>query len=274
MHVLDQGISIGPLGFSLGMLLFLLAATVALACGAWLGRRQQLAINDVLFNLLLVGLIGARLVFVLRYFDSFGGPLAMIDIRDRGFDPVGGLIAAAFLLGWMTWRDRKRLVPVLMAGASGLLVWSLAVVIAVMTAAEVERLPDTSALNLDGEPVSLAALGPDRNRPLVINVWATWCPPCRREMPVFERAQHDHENTTFILLNQGEDAATVRSFLQAQGLAFDHVLLDRNNEFSPRAGVRVLPTTLFYDDSGELERQHVGELSGATLKSHLESLQR
>ncbi len=272
MHALDHGISIGPLGFSLGTLLFLLAVAVALSCGAWLGRRQDLAVNDVLFNLLLIGLLGARLVFVLRYFDSFDGPLAMIDIRDRGFDPLGGLAAAALLLAWIAWRNRERLAPALTAGAAGLLAWIVAVAIAVMTAAEAERLPDTSALNLVGEPVSLAALGPEKGRPLVINVWATWCPPCRREMPIFERAQRDHEHATFVLLNQGEDVATVRSFLQSQGLELDHVLLDHDNEFSPRAGVRVLTTTLFYDASGKLRRQHVGELSGATLERHLESL--
>lgn len=274
MHVLDQGISIGPLGFSLGMLLFLLAATVALGCGAWLGRRHDQPVNDALINLVLVGLVAARIVFVLRYFDSFEGPLAMIDIRDRGFDPLGGLAAAAVMLAVMAWRDRKRLPPVLMAGSGGLLTWGMAVAIVVMTASEVERLPDASALNLAGEPVNLADLGPGQGRAMVINVWATWCPPCRREMPVFETAQQQHGDVTFVLLNQGEDNATVHSFLQAQGLELDHVLLDRENRFSPLAGVQVLPTTLFYDTTGQLKRQHVGELSGATLSRHIDSLQR
>jgi len=272
MHVLDQGISIGPLGFNLGTLLFFLAVAVALACGAWLGRRRELPVNDVLFNLLLVGLVAARVVFVLRYFDTFDGPLAMIDIRDRGFDLLGGLAGAVVMLGWMAWQDRGRLAPVLMAGGAGLLSWLLAVAIAVMTATEAERLPDTNAMNLAGESVHLADLGPSRGRALVVNVWATWCPPCRREMPVFERAQREHDHAAIVLLNQGEDADTVRAFLQTQGLALDHVLLDRDNRFSPLAGVRVLPTTLFYDASGQLRRQHVGELSAATLNRHLDSL--
>jgi thiol-disulfide isomerase/thioredoxin len=274
MHVLDQGISIGPLGFSLGMLLFLLAVTVALGCGAWLGRRHDQPVNDVVFNLALIGLVAARIVFVLRYFDSFDGPLAMIDIRDRGFDPLGGIAAAAAMLSWMAWRDRKRLATVLLASSTGLLAWIVAVAIAVTTTTEVERLPDASALNLAGEPVSLGALGPEQKRPLVINVWATWCPPCRREMPVFEAAQRTHGDVTFVLLNQGENSGTVRSFLQTQGLELDHVLLDVDSRFSPLAGVRVLPTTLFYDANGRLMRQHVGELSGATLRRHLDSLPR
>ncbi len=273
MYFLDQGISIGPLGFSLGTLLFLVAATVALTAGAWLGRRRELPVNDVLFNLLLVGLIAARIAFVLRYADTFDSPLAMIDIRDRGFDPLGGLAGAAMLLAWMAWRDRRRLAPVLMAGASGLFVWAAAVGIAWMTAADVESLPEASAMNLAGETVSLAALGPEQGRPLVINVWATWCPPCRREMPVFERAQQQHSDIAIVLLNQGEDDASVRSFLHSQDLELDHVLLDRDNRFSPLAGVRVLPTTLFYDASGRLRRQHVGELSAATLSRHIEGLE-
>ncbi|QOC24050.1 TlpA family protein disulfide reductase [Wenzhouxiangella sp. AB-CW3] len=274
MHILDQGISIGPLGFSLGTLLFLVAASLALAAGAWLGRRRELPVNNALFNLMFVSLVAARVVFVLRYWGSFGGPLDMIDIRDRGFDPLGGLVAAAMVLAWMAWRERRQLLPVLMAGSTGLLAWGSAVGIAILVTGEVERLPEINAMSLAGEPVSLAALGPEQGRPLVLNVWATWCPPCRREMPVLEEAQRAHSDIAIVLLNQGEDHASVDYFLHTQGLELDYVLLDRDNLFSPLAGVRALPTTLFYDASGRLRRQHVGELSGATLSRHIEGLER
>jgi thiol-disulfide isomerase/thioredoxin len=42
----------------------------------------------------------------------------------------------------------------------------------------------------------------------VINIWATWCPPCRREMPVLQQAQHDYPHVTFLFVNQGETRKT------------------------------------------------------------------
>ncbi|WP_303854692.1 prolipoprotein diacylglyceryl transferase family protein, partial [Salinicola salarius] len=67
MNPLDRSIALGPLGVSLGQLLLALAMIVALIVGAWVGRRRQVSVGDLLFNALLIGVIGARVVFVARY---------------------------------------------------------------------------------------------------------------------------------------------------------------------------------------------------------------
>ena len=92
--MLQQSIAVGPMGFSIHQLLIGLAFLLALLAGALLGRRHRVAVSDTLFTLLLVALVGARLVFVLRYWGEYEGLLGRLDIRDGGFDIVGGLIAA------------------------------------------------------------------------------------------------------------------------------------------------------------------------------------
>src|SRR3546814_14561413 len=69
-----------------------------------------------------------------------------------------------------------------------------------------------------------------RSRPMVLNLWATWCPPCRREMPVLEQAQGRYPGVVFVLVNQGEDRGTIHRYLDRAGLDLDHVLLDPHSQ--------------------------------------------
>ena len=119
----------------------------------------------------------------------------------------------------------------------------------------------------DGAPVSLHALG---GQPMVVNLWATWCPPCRREMPTLQQAQQDNPAVTFVFANQGEAAETITAYLQQQPLQLDNVLVDSFSALSEAVGSRGLPTTLFFDAEGRLLDSHVGELSAASLAARMQ----
>ena len=106
--------------------------------------------------------------------------------------------------------------------------------------------------------------------PLVINLWATWCPPCRREMPVLERAQHQRPDVTFLFVNQAESMQSVSTFLATQGLTLDNVLFDASGRLGQAVGSMALPTTLFYSAEGRLINSHLGELSQASLARAME----
>ena len=116
---------------------------------------------------------------------------------------------------------------------------------------------------LDARPVDL---GSYRGRPVVLNLWATWCPPCRREMPAFEQAQAAFPKVAFVMVNQGESAQHARAFLEREGLTLTDVLLDPSSRTMQEMGTRGLPTTLFFDTQGQLVASHVGELTIASLK--------
>ncbi len=128
--------------------------------------------------------------------------------------------------------------------------------------------PTIEVRRLDNTTVPLSAFV---GRPLIINLWATWCPPCRREMPVLKAAQLAHPEIHFVFVNQGESAATVQSYLDANELQMPNIVLDPAKQVSARTGSSGYPTTLFYDAQGRLYKRHMGELSRATLTEKIDS---
>jgi len=178
--------SLGPLVLALNHLLLLAALALATLVGWISGRRQKINPERALFGLFLLGLVVARVAFVVVYWPQYQAhPLAIIDIRDGGFHSWPGVAAifiGALLHGWRHPALRKSMG---MGVGSGLLFWWVAGL--GLTAQQQDtRLPELTLHNGAGQAVRLSDyLG----KPLVINLWATWCPPCRREMPVLQAAQ-------------------------------------------------------------------------------------
>lgn len=260
---------VGPLALGVGHVLLLVSLLLATLVGWWLGRKRQVNPEALIFRLLLAALLGARLAFVALYAGHYrDAPWRVLDIRDGGFIAWGGLLAAALLGCWYLWR-RPELRTALGAGmATGLLVWGMGSLV-LHTLERGTRLPDLALRDVQGRSVMLREhLG----QPMVINLWATWCPPCRREMPVLAEAQRLYPQVTFVFANQGEGAGEVRTFLASQTLQLDNVLLDSGGRLGQLVGSRALPTTLFYDAEGRQVGSHLGELSSASLARALETL--
>lgn len=88
---------------------------------------------------------------------------------------------------------------------------------------------------------------------VLINFWATWCPPCRLEMPVFEKlyTEHGEAGLQILAVNVGEDEETVESFLSAKPVSFP-VLLDRDEVVSTRYRIEAFPTSVILDAQGKV----------------------
>ncbi|MBJ9975341.1 TlpA family protein disulfide reductase [Pseudomonas sp. S75] len=264
-------ITLGPLTMALNHLLLLAALGVACLVGWWVARRGGENPEAALFNLFLAGVLCARLGFVLQYWSMYqNDPLQMIDIRDGGFQLWGGLAGIVAATLWQVVRRPGLRVPLGWAVMSGALFWGLTSLGSHLYDKGTE-LPDLTLRTASGEPVALQTY---RGKPLVVNIWATWCPPCRREMPVLQQAQGDHPDVTFVFVNQGETAETVSTFLATTGLSLTHVLFDGSGQLAQRVGSMALPTTLFYDAQGRLVGSHLGELSRASLHAALADLTR
>ena len=215
----------------------------------------------------LVGLLAARLGYVLLWWPEYlAAPKSIIAIGDGGFLWWAGLPAALAFAGWSTRRRRPLRRPLLAGIAAGMLAWAAFGGLLVAMQRSAPPLPAFELATLDGEPTTLAALS---GRPMVLNLWATWCPPCRREMPVLADAQQRYPEVVFVLANQGEDRGTIAEYLAATGLALDHVLLDPQSRAMLETGTRGLPTTLFFDAGGRLVDTHMGELTRASLAGTL-----
>lgn len=124
-------------------------------------------------------------------------------------------------------------------------------------------------MRLDGTPVATASLA---GRPLVINLWATWCGPCRREMPMLMEVAATRSDVTFLLLNQGEAKGVVRRYLEDNGLSAANVALDPGSDAGRRLGAPGLPMTLFISADGLVRSSRTGEISRAALADELNAL--
>jgi len=137
--------------------------------------------------------------------------------------------------------------PLAVAAATGMLVWSAGMLFT--GARDAATMPPTALSTLEGDhPVDLrtAAAG----RPVVVNLWASWCGPCRQEMPTLAEAQRREGTVGFLFVNQGESEPAIRAYLASLGLPLYEVLLDPGSQLGPAVGSRGLPTTLFYDGKG------------------------
>ena len=128
---------------------------------------------------------------------------------------------------------------------------------------------DFTLLDLDGNLVRLADF---RGQPVIINFWATWCAPCRIEMPVLQEAfdKYQSDNLVILALDQDETAeVAARYFYDEMGLTFTP-LLDEGSAVSTDYGsFGVLPSTYFVDPSGVVSAIHLGPLNLGQIDNYL-----
>jgi cytochrome c biogenesis protein CcmG/thiol:disulfide interchange protein DsbE len=129
--------------------------------------------------------------------------------------------------------------------------------------------PDFALTTLSGEEFKLSSL---RGAPVVLNFWATWCPPCRAELPELKSASERYAGQVAVIgVNQAETAATVAKSAPELGLTFP-IPLDQSGAVSRLYGVRSLPTTFFIDRDGVIRQIQSGPLTEAVLAQLLRTI--
>ena len=123
--------------------------------------------------------------------------------------------------------------------------------------------------DIEGDEVSLSDFSADV---IVLNFWATWCPPCKQEIPDFIAAYNKYkdEGVRFIGVSN-EDAATIKSFAGEYGINYI-LLVDRNSVIMNDWGIRAIPTTFILDGNGQIIYKNVGMMTGAQLEGAIEDL--
>lgn len=129
--------------------------------------------------------------------------------------------------------------------------------------------PDFTLTDLDGNSVSLSDYS---GTPVLINFWATWCPPCRSELPLIQQYQDKYGDEFVVLaVDGGETAEDVQSFVDAQGYTMKF-LLDPDFVVAELYQVRGFPTSLFIDANGAIQKVHIGELTEPMIIAYLEMI--
>ncbi len=131
--------------------------------------------------------------------------------------------------------------------------------------------PDFRHAGLDGE--WLAASDFD-DRPLLVNFWATWCAPCRREMPVLQEASKRHDDLAVVGLAI-DDLSAVQAFVAELGVTYPIAVGNADVMTTQRAwgnSAGALPYTVLVDREGIIRWQHLGEVTASELNEVLEPL--
>lgn len=131
-----------------------------------------------------------------------------------------------------------------------------------------ERAPDFEWVAPDGRRLTLGTLG----RPVVLNFWATWCVPCKEEMPLLDRTAAAHPEATFLAIDMDEDGDRIRSYFDEFGIARLDPILDVGLGVARRYGVASVPSTFFVDAHRTIRHLRIGQLSGEDLQRGLEAI--
>jgi cytochrome c biogenesis protein CcmG/thiol:disulfide interchange protein DsbE len=132
--------------------------------------------------------------------------------------------------------------------------------------------PDFTLTTFDGAEISLSAL---RGKPVVINFWASWCPPCREEAPLLERTWRafKDQGVVFLGVNIQDREQDARKYIQEFDITYPNGP-DPTGEISIDYGVSGIPVTFFISRDGQIVRRWVGAINERVLISAIEEILR
>lgn len=254
-------VNVGPLALQASHLLLAMAFAIAAGVGYLVGRKNKVNVTGVLLDMSLAALVAGRIGFVVTRLGDFSGApwWAVFDFRDGGGHWPAAIAGALAVGAWRCWGKPQMQAPLGAGLIAAVFAWDLS------GSALAFKSPQGAAA-----PAAVRAYA--GGKPMVVNFWASWCPPCRREMPVLAKTQRQRADVAFVFVNADADAAAGRQFLSERGFAIANALHDADGKIAKAVGASAFPTTLFYGANGKLASLHIGELSQASLNAYLEKI--
>ena len=288
-----EAFNLGPFLIPTRPLILALSLIFAVLYSHWWAGKLQLDKNQVkriAENTAWSGLLGARLGFVALNWSAYAAkPWTALYVWQPGYLYSAGLLVGA---GYMLWQVTKT--PIELRGAffrvltgaylaAGLVFISATLSTDLLKSPGIpgtgDSAPDFKLINLSAETVQLSDLA---GRAVVLNFWATWCPPCRREMPLLDELQkmYGDKGLSVIGLNINEASERVKSYVDSAKVSYPIWVdapsgtpgFDRTQDIFSSYGAVGLPTTLFIDREGVIQRIYVGELSRGFLQNQVENI--
>ncbi len=288
-----EAFNLGPFLIPTRPLILVLSLFFAIWFSNWLGGKFLLDKNQVKHVAEYIawsGLLGARLGFVVLNWNAYrAAPWTALYVWQPGYLYFSGVLAGAAYALWQVIKKspelRRSFLTVL---AGGYLAAGLVFTTAILSTEFLKQpgipgtgdsAPDFKLQNLSAETVQLSDLA---GRAVILNFWATWCPPCRREMPLLDELQkaYGEKGLSVIGLDINESPELVKSYVNAVDVSYPIWVdappgtpgFDSTQEIFSRFGGVGLPSTLFIDRAGVIRRIYVGELSRGFLQYQAENI--
>lgn len=266
-----NAIAIGPFVFSNDRFIAILASAAFLLCAEFIAWRRPSAAATIrrwAMISFVVWIVTARLGFVLGNFNVFAQePLSILALWQGGFDARSGTVGLGIAVFLGLLRKPDVVLPISFSLLIGAFTFQAA---GLMLPDETQgQIPTGLFLDMAGNEIGLASAD---GKPVVLNLWATWCPPCRREMPMMTSVATAREDVDFVFANQGEQEEFIQSYLRKNGLPFEGMVQDADSTLMARFGMLGLPSTLFFSPAGQLQAVHTGEISRAALVAQIRDL--
>ena len=136
-----------------------------------------------------------------------------------------------------------------------------------------EQAPDFELTTLDGEPIRLSEL---QGKKVILNFWATWCPPCKAEMPHMQNFYEDYaesENVEIVAVNltSGDREASVEEFVKDYGLTFP-IPMDVEGEVGQKFQAVTIPTSYIIDTNGLIQHKIVGPMDETMIQDFVSNI--
>lgn len=262
-----NGVAIGPLAMAAEQFAVFLGIMTFTIATAIMARRVDPTLSNWSTSTLFTGIVFARIGHVVLHWETFiAEPLRMAAFWQGGFLPLAGFVGAAIVSAFYV-RSAKFGMACALAIGAGCLVW---VGVGHLTRATLgQPAPPFALKQLDGPPLAFTDFA---GKPIVANLWASWCPPCRREMPLLAEFAKSRQDVVFLFVNLGESPATIRSYLASEALKLNRVLLDMLMRVPRHYDTIGLPVTLFLHPDGTLASMHMGEISREVLDAAINKL--
>lgn len=130
------------------------------------------------------------------------------------------------------------------------------------------KAPDFELENLSGEKVKLSDY---RGKKVILNFWATWCPPCKKEMPAMEKFYQKAGNDVEILAVNIDPQYNVQEFTDKLGITFP-ILLDKKDEVNSAYSVMTIPTTYFINEKGLITNKYLTSMTEDIMKEYIDAM--
>jgi len=269
-------VSLGPFVLAGGRLQALMALAVfllVLEAVAWRRRRRGAVAGFGSWpTLVAVGwAVAARAGYVTSNWPVFSAaPLDVVKLWQGGFSTSAGAFGAAAVIVAAALARRGLVLPLaasalLGAGFSG----AAMLAFAPAPGSGARTLTTEQFAGLDGQRTPLAD---PPGKPVIVNLWASWCGPCRREMPMLQEIAATTPSVEMRFVNQGETPGAIRAFLSGENLSGRDVRLDPKRSQMSRYGAVGLPATLFFRPDGSLAAGVIGEISRAEILRQIKNI--